>query len=111
MDYLDLGPDGVAGTSDDQWLPAVEGNFGSTNNTFVGVEPWNGDMTLGEWGVNVETHSVWAVVDHNSDFAVVPDPARWPSSALDRSALLLMRCISRRTTVSIGKSLTDPAMV
>ena len=74
MDYLDLGPDDVAGTLDDQWEPAVLGNFGSDNDTFLGLGAWNGDMTLGDWGVNVQTHTVWAVLDHNSQFAVVPEP-------------------------------------
>lgn len=31
-------------------------------------------MTLGDWGVNTANHTVWAVIDHNSDFAVVPEP-------------------------------------
>jgi hypothetical protein len=75
MDYLDMGLDGVAGTADDQWESAVLGNFGSGNDRFVGVGAWNGDMTLGDWGVNVQTHTVWAVLDHNSDFAVVPEPS------------------------------------
>ena len=45
------------------------GNFGSNNDHFVGVGPWNGDMTLGDWGVNTSNHTVWAVVNHNSEFA------------------------------------------
>ena len=46
MDYLDMGLDGIAGTADDQWKPAVLGNFGSTHDHFVGVargtttRPW-----------------------------------------------------------------------
>ena len=30
LDYLDLGPDGIAGTADDGWELAVFGNFGSS---------------------------------------------------------------------------------
>jgi hypothetical protein len=30
---------------------------------------------LGAWGVDIATHEVWSVVDHNSTFAVVPEPA------------------------------------
>ncbi len=30
---------------------------------------------LGAWGVDTSLHEVWAVVDHNSTFAVVPEPA------------------------------------
>ena len=75
MDYLDLGPDGIAGTADDQWENAVLGNFGSSNDYFVGLGAWNGDMTLGDRGVNVANHTVWAVLDHKSQFAVTPEPA------------------------------------
>ena len=30
---------------------------------------------LGSYGVDIATHTVWAVVDHNSRFAVVPEPS------------------------------------
>ena len=30
---------------------------------------------LGAWGVDTALHEVWAVVDHNSTFAVVPEPS------------------------------------
>ncbi len=75
MDYLDEGPDGIAGTADDKWELAVLGNFGSNNDHFVGVGSWNDDTTLGDWGVNTSNHTVWAVLDHNSDFAVTPEPS------------------------------------
>ena len=68
MDYLDEG-------SSDPWEPAVLGNFGSSNDTFVGVGAWNGDTRLGDWGVNTTNDTVWAVVNHNSEFAVVPEPS------------------------------------
>jgi hypothetical protein len=34
---------------------------------------------LGAWGVDAETTSIWAVVDHNSQLAVVsvPEPGTW----------------------------------
>jgi hypothetical protein len=67
MDYLDS----IA----NQWEPATLGNFGSSNDYFVGVEPWNGNMILGDWGVNTSNHTVWAVLDHNSEFAVTPEPS------------------------------------
>ena len=31
-------------------------------------------MTLGDWGVNTANNTVWAVVNHNSEFAVIPSP-------------------------------------
>jgi uncharacterized repeat protein (TIGR03803 family) len=59
---------------DGEWENAVLGNYGNSNDYFVGVGAWNGDTALGDWGVNTANHTVWAVVDHNSEFAVVPEP-------------------------------------
>ena len=57
------------------WENAIDGNFGTNfGNFYLGAWP-NGDMTLGDWGVNTANHTVWAVLDHNSDFAVVPEPS------------------------------------
>ncbi len=57
------------------WENAVLGNYDSSNDTFVGIGKWNNDMTLGDWGVDTTNHDVWAVVNHNSEFAVVPEPS------------------------------------
>jgi hypothetical protein len=59
----------------DTWQNAVLGNYGSSNDTFVGIGAWNNDTTLGDWGVNTANNTVWAVVNHNSEFAVVPEPS------------------------------------
>jgi hypothetical protein len=96
MDYLDEGLDGIAGTADDRWEPAVLGNFGSTNDRFVGVGQWNGDTTLGDWGVNVQTHTVWAVLDHNSQFAVTPEPSTLALLAAGAIGLVGYRSLRRR---------------
>jgi hypothetical protein len=73
MDYFDLGPGALDGAAGDPWKPAVLGNFGSDDNHFAGVGAWDGDLTLGDWGVNFESHAVWAVLDHNSEFAATPE--------------------------------------
>ena len=76
LGYLDLGPGGVVGSAANQWVNAVTGNFGGTPN-FVGNEPYSSSyFVLGDYGVNMTDHMVWAVVDHNSEFAatVVPEP-------------------------------------
>ena len=57
------------------WVNAVTGNYGTNNDYFVGIGAWNGNTTLGDWGVNTANHTVWAVVNYNGDFAVVPEPA------------------------------------
>jgi hypothetical protein len=38
------------------------------------------DFQLGSYGIDTVNHEVWAVVDHNSEFAVaqaVPEPSSW----------------------------------
>ena len=60
-----------------QWVNAVDLNIGGTPD-FMGVGAWtNADTLLGEYGVNTTTHTVWAVLDHNSEFGVVPEPSTW----------------------------------
>ena len=39
-------------------------------------------MTLGDWGVNTANHTVWAVIDHDSDFAVEVTPAPEPGTLI-----------------------------
>jgi hypothetical protein len=57
------------------WENAIDGNFGTNSSHFyLGAWP-TGDMTLGDWGVNTANDTVWAVLNHNSDFAVVPEPS------------------------------------
>ena len=68
IDLLSL--DGSTGL----WENAVDDDFGANQGTFHDA-PWqSGDMFLGDWGVNTANHTVWAVVNHDSQFAVVPEP-------------------------------------
>jgi uncharacterized repeat protein (TIGR03803 family) len=56
------------------WVNAVDGNVGTNSGNFeVGAYP-NGDTTLGDWGVNTANQTVWAVVNHDGDYVVVPEP-------------------------------------
>jgi len=67
------------------WVNAVLGNVGPSGGSAItaasGSPQANGVLAnanfLGSWGRDTATNSVWAVVDHNSDFAViaVPEPA------------------------------------
>ena len=71
------------------WVHAIDGNFGigasavthvlSSWNTFASANGITDATTLapylGSWGVDTVNHKVWAVVNHNSDFAVVPEPS------------------------------------
>jgi autotransporter-associated beta strand protein len=63
-----------------EWIRAVDGNFS-------GTAAWQGDMPvsavasgnlateLGWYGVDTSTHVAWAVLNHNSYFAIVPEPS------------------------------------
>ena len=66
--------------STSQWENAIVGNIGSSNNHFVGVGAWNGDTIVGDWGINTASGTVWAVVNHNSDFAIEVTPTPEPST-------------------------------
>jgi fibronectin-binding autotransporter adhesin len=58
------------------WVNAVTGNTGGTAQFFnrdysAGLD----GTTLGHWGVDTTTNTVWAVLNHNSEFAVIPEPS------------------------------------
>lgn len=64
--------------SDGQWKNAVLGNSLDYMNFVTGAYDPNTDFILGTYGIDTEANTVWAVLDHNSAFAVVapiPEPA------------------------------------
>jgi autotransporter-associated beta strand protein len=81
-----LNPDG-AGAGVPLWQNAVAGNFGNNatpaeqnfQGSFAAFQVAVGDNNLadyiGAWGVDTANDNVWAVVNHDSQFAVVPEPA------------------------------------
>ena len=98
LGYLDLGTDGLLGTADDQWINAVNGNFGGTPD-FVGNHPYDSSyFVLGDYGVDMTDHVVWAVLDHNSEFAVVPEPSEF--MLLIFGAVTMLAYSSRRCTTN-----------
>ena len=62
--------------ADGMWKNAVLGNAGGTPN-FVGDRAYDPltDFVLGDYGVDTANNHVWAVLDHNSQFAATPEPA------------------------------------
>jgi len=75
-------------TANNTWVNAVTLNHGvnTTNAAFLNVNSSyanflaaNGGTLsasmLGAWGVDLAANSVWAVLDHNSEFASVPEPS------------------------------------
>lgn len=59
------------GTARYGFLGPYTGGPGSFTATF------GSDLTanMGAWGIDTSTHQVWAILSHNSTFAVVPEPA------------------------------------
>ena len=59
-----------------EWVLAIDGNSSGSIAMFYGGAYQDG-YTLGAYGVDTTSNTVWAVIDHNSEFAVaaVPEPS------------------------------------
>jgi hypothetical protein len=55
------------------WVNAVSLNYGGTPAASPVTGPWSaaGNYGLGSWGFDTASKTAWAVVDHDSDFAVI----------------------------------------
>jgi hypothetical protein len=84
------------------WVNAVDGNTG--NNAILAQQGYLGsfsafqglygtDLTqyVGGWGVDTSSQSVWAVINHNSEFAAIPEPGTWVLITIGLSVVLLRR--------------------
>jgi len=54
----------------ENWNQTVKSNSGSSLSHFV-IGPYRQSFELGTYGIDPATHTVWAVVDHDGDFAVI----------------------------------------
>jgi T5SS/PEP-CTERM-associated repeat protein/autotransporter-associated beta strand protein len=72
---------------DQKWKLAVAGNIGGAPQRFLG--PYDGNLTLGHYGLDPANHEVWAVVNHQSQFAVLPEPGTLAMVAGLGAAMLL----------------------
>lgn len=79
LGYLDNG----------NWVNAVDGNTGGTPNFVLGA--WNSSYTLGTYGVDTTNNTTWAVLNHNSDFAVIPEPSTWLLLGFGAGLVLVFR--------------------
>jgi hypothetical protein len=87
LGWLDTRP---GSDSAGEWVNSVLGNsvnlvaqetayLGSWESYLADFSPASPAAALGAWGVDSSAASMWAVVDHNSEFAIVavPEPGTW----------------------------------
>jgi len=86
LDWLDE-------TGTPEWRNAVDGNYNLGTQVFTNVpSSWDTFASahsitdsnlvtfLGSWGVDTTNHVAWAVIDHNSEFAVTPEPGAYAAT-------------------------------
>jgi hypothetical protein len=68
------------------WVDATQGNFQNDPNRLINYQgSWasaGSPMTVGSWGVDTTNNVAWAVLDHNSQFAVAPEPGNLALAAV-----------------------------
>jgi len=73
------------------WVNAVDGNFGGTS-FFAGNRAYTpADFQLGTYGVDTANGAVWAVLNHNSSFAAIPEPSTWALLGVGFVTLAMLR--------------------
>jgi fibronectin-binding autotransporter adhesin len=75
---------GYLNTALNRWEDAVLGNHGTNTGSFFlsSYTDAGSPLDLGSFGVDVVNNVVWAVLDHNSFFAVIPTPGALPAGML-----------------------------
>ncbi len=77
------------------WENAIDRNTPGMNAGTANIQDsWiaaGSPLTLGSWGVDIVNHKVWAVLDHNSQFAVIPEPLTLSLLGVGGVALLRRR--------------------
>ncbi len=78
------------------WVNAIDGNStlgGSAVQGYAGSYAASGASAtsdyLGSWGYDTTNDTVWAVLDHNSEFAVIPEPSTWAMLAAGLSVMMI----------------------
>jgi hypothetical protein len=80
--------------SNNKWVNAVTGNTGGTANFVSGA--WNASYGLGTYGLDAANNTVWAVLNHNSTFAIVPEPGTITLVGIGLGSLFALRSRRKR---------------
>jgi hypothetical protein len=74
--------------------------FAAIGTTFMGLDqPWtSGFTTLGQYGIDTQTDTIWVVADANSQFVVmaVPEPELLPPLAAGLALAGVVQAVTRR---------------
>jgi len=56
------------------WQNAGNASLPPVMSSFAAYTSGGGTLTNGVWGIDADSDNVWAIVNHNSQFSVVPEP-------------------------------------
>jgi fibronectin-binding autotransporter adhesin len=65
----------IAWKNGTKWVNAVTGNSTTAANYFPNQAYNAATRVLGDYGIDLANNVVWAVLNHNSEFAVIPEPS------------------------------------
>jgi hypothetical protein len=69
------------------WVNAIDFNTGPNVGAANVQGAWAGQLQLGTWGVDIANNTVWAVLNHNSVFAAVPEPGSFVLAGMGLAGL------------------------
>jgi hypothetical protein len=81
------------GVIGDAIIGSLESYIAGTLTSIDGLTKAAGEIRVGDHGGDPDSNTVWAIIDHNSDFAVVPEPSTY---ALISGIICLSTLIVRR---------------
>ncbi len=92
------------------YVNAIAGNsagnttpFGGTNyGEILGAYDPASEFILGDYGFDSVNHTAWAVLDHNSDYEVIPESSTWASLAAGLGTLMVWQRGRRRRTARVS---------
>tara|TARA_B100001093_G_scaffold366913_1_gene351675 strand:- start:496 stop:1611 length:1116 start_codon:yes stop_codon:yes gene_type:complete len=65
------------GVIGDAYLGSLQQYIDGTDTSIAGLSKLAGEIRVGDHGGDHINNTVWAIVDHNSDFTVIPEPSTY----------------------------------